>query len=82
MDIESYFDSPDENHANSKLVKDYKVFDYSYIPQKPLMRDESKDIVEALKRFKISGIPTNMAVVGSRGCGKTLTMQYIKRIID
>ncbi|HBG27642.1 MAG: hypothetical protein A2Y10_10430 [Planctomycetes bacterium GWF2_41_51] len=82
MDIESYFQKSEDQHCQSDVVKNYKVFDFSYIPQKPLMRDECKPIIDALMRFKVSEIPTNMAIIGSRGSGKTLTLQYIKKMME
>lgn len=32
-------------------------------------------------RFKVSGIPTHMSIIGSRGCGKTLTLKYLEKIM-
>jgi Cdc6-like AAA superfamily ATPase len=82
MDIETYFQKREDQYTNSELVKNYRVFDYSYIPDKPLMRQESKPIIDALMRFKVSGIPTNISIIGSRGCGKTLTLQYLQKIME
>ena len=82
MDIESYLQKSEDQYSRSDRVKNYRVFDYSYIPEKPFMRQECKPIIDALMRFKVSGIPTNMAVIGSRGCGKTLTLQYLRKMMD
>ena len=82
MDIEAYFEKSEDQHCQSDAVKNYKVFDFSYIPQKPLMREECKPIIDAIMRFKVSEIPTNMAIIGSRGSGKTLTLQYIKKMME
>jgi cell division control protein 6 len=82
MDIESYFQKSEDQYSKSDVVKNYKVFDYSYIPPKPLMRDECKSIIDSLMRFKVSGIATNMAIIGSRGSGKTLTLQYLRKMME
>jgi Cdc6-like AAA superfamily ATPase len=82
MDIESYFQKREDQYTQSNLVKNYKVFDYNYIPEKPLMRQECRPIIDALMRFKVSGIPTNMSIIGSRGSGKTLTLQYLRKMME
>ncbi|AQT68736.1 cell division control protein 6 [Anaerohalosphaera lusitana] len=65
----------------SRAVRDFTVFDYNYIPEKPFIRSESKQIIDAMLRFDVSGIATNFAVIGSRGSGKTLTMKYLARVV-
>ena len=82
MDMETYYQKSEDKHTQSSTVKNYRVFDYSYIPEKPLMRQESKQIIDALMRFKVSGIPTHMCIIGSRGCGKTLTLQYLQKMLE
>jgi archaeal cell division control protein 6 len=82
MDIEEYLQHQHERLDRSRQVKDYAVFDYNYIPPKPLFREESKPILDSILRYSVSGIPTHMAVIGSRGCGKTLTMQYLRTILS
>ena len=82
MDIEAYLQQQRNQLDQSRLVRDFTVFDYNYIPFRPLMRQECKPIIDALLRFSVSGIPTHLAIIGSRGCGKTLTMQYLRQVIS
>jgi len=65
----------------SRHVKDFSVFDFNFIPDQPLMRDECRHLIDSLLRFDVTGIPTHQAVVGSRGSGKTLTFKFLQRII-
>lgn len=65
----------------ARHVKDFSVFDFNYVPDQPLMRDECTRLIDALLRFDITGVPTHQAVIGSRGSGKTLTLKYLQRII-
>jgi cell division control protein 6 len=66
----------------SNNIRDFRVFDYNYIPEEPVMRDEAKEIITNMLRFEMSGIPTHMAVIGSRGSGKTLMFKYLKRLMS
>lgn len=82
MDIAVYLKRQEElAHQQSKQVKDFSVFDYNYIPDQPIMRDESKELIDAMVNFNVSAIPTNLAVIGSKGSGKTLTVKYLQREI-
>jgi len=63
-----------------KRIKNHRVFDFNYIPEKPLMREEVKPIVDALLRYKKTGIPNNLLIVGSRGSGKTLIVKYLMNL--
>jgi Cdc6-like AAA superfamily ATPase len=60
-------------------VKDFRVFSFEHIPDRPVIRPEVKRIVDCLVRYQKSGIPRHMAVFGARGCGKTLTFRYLER---
>ncbi len=83
MDIASYLNNKRKNLGQSSAnVKDFTVFDYNYIPEEPLERAEIREIVKHIVRFEISGIPTHMSIVGSRGSGKTLTLKYLQQIIS
>jgi len=64
------------------IVKDFSVFDFGYIPDEPFMREESKYLIKELTRFEISGIPTHLAVIGTKGSGKTLTLKYLQRLLN
>ena len=78
MDVQTYLRTRKEalrNHTGA--VKNYTVFDFNYIPDQPLMRDEAKTIIDAILRYAHTGIPKNLAIFGSRGSGKTLMMRYL-----
>ena len=69
--------SREEAERVGSSVKDFKVFDFSFIPDKPLIRPETKRIIDCLVRYQQTGIPRNLVIVGPRGCGKTLTFRYL-----
>jgi len=69
----------DELKQQAGIVKDFSVFDFSYIPEQPVMRDESKILIDAILRYDHSGIPKNLAIFGSRGSGKTLMVRYLAK---
>jgi Cdc6-like AAA superfamily ATPase len=82
MDIQAYLQQRKEHLGEEiKQVKDFSVFDFDYIPDQPLMREEAKLLIDDMIRFEISGIPTHYAVVGSRGSGKTLTLKFLQRLM-
>ena len=82
MDIKSYLRRQQEQFGRgAQHVKDFSVFDFNYVPDQPLMRDECTRLIDALLRFDISRIATHQVVIGSRGSGKTLTLKYLQRII-
>ena len=60
-------------------VKSFRVFDFSFIPDKPLVRPETKRIIDCLVRYQQTGIPRNLVIVGPRGCGKTLTFRFLEK---
>ncbi len=83
MDIERYFQKRRRGIGErTDLVKDFRVFDFNYVPEKPLVRDEVKVLVDALLGFEKSGIPHNLIVFGSRGCGKTLMIKYLQKLFS
>ena len=82
MDIAAYLKQQKKHIGReARSVRDFSVFDFDFIPQQPLMREESKLLIDDMLRFAISGIPTHYAVIGSRGSGKTLTLKYLQRVI-
>jgi len=82
MDIKAYLRQQKQYIGKeSEHVKDFAVFDFNHIPPQPLMREECRELVDAMLRFEASGIPTNLAIIGSRGSGKTLTLKYLQRIV-
>ena len=60
-------------HKRVDKIKDFNVFDFKYIPEKLLMREEVKSIIDALWKYEKTNIPSNSIIIGSRGSGKTLT---------
>jgi len=46
------------------------------------MREEVKPIVDSLLKFEKTNIPNNLVIYGARGSGKTLTIQYLKRVLE
>jgi len=82
MEIEEYINSKRLSFSEQlKSILDYAVFDFNYVPAKPFVREEAKQIVKALIRYEKTGIPTNLVIFGSRGCGKTLTLKYLSKIM-
>jgi cell division control protein 6 len=83
MDITSYLNKKRKYFEQSSAsIKDFSVFDYNYIPDKPVQREEIKEVVKHMVRFETTGIPTHMSIVGSRGSGKTLMLKYLQKIIS
>lgn len=83
MNIVSFLQQEKDRNARIRcLVKDFSVFDFSYIPNEPIMREESKYLIKELTRFEISGIPTHLAVIGAKGSGKTLTLKYLQGLLN
>jgi cell division control protein 6 len=78
MEIEEYLQQKETRLEKAgRKIRDYRVFDFNYMPSKPLMRDEVKPIADAMLRYLKTGIPNNLLVVGSRGSGKTLWVRYL-----
>jgi len=83
MDIASYLENKRDHFGQtSSKVKDFSVFDYNYIPEKPVERAEVKEIVKQMVRFEMTGIPAHMSIVGSRGSGKTLMLKYLQHMVS
>ena len=83
MDIREYiFKRSGEIDESGRRIKDFRVFDFNHIPDKPLMREEVKPIADALLRYQRTRIANHMLVFGSRGSGKTLTVKYLSRLLS
>lgn len=81
MDIKSYMLERRRNISKeSSSISDYSVFDFNYVPQKPLVRDETKQIIDAFLKYEKTNIPVNQVIFGSRGSGKTLMIKYLEQI--
>jgi cell division control protein 6 len=84
MDLRDYLDKrTDELAQQAAQFKDLRAFDFNYIPEQPLMRDEMRTLIDACLRYITTGIPNHLFILGSRGSGKTLSVrflsQYLKR---
>lgn len=79
-DIDSYIEmSLKQADRMSSAVKDFSVFDLNYLPDKPLIRDEVRRIIDVLVKYHKTGIPRHMLIAGGRGAGKTMTMKHLAR---
>jgi len=82
MDIATYLQQQkDELGKETRLVRDFSVFDFNYIPDQPVMREECKELIDEMLRFDITGLANHQAVVGSRGSGKTLMLKYLQQVM-
>jgi Cdc6-like AAA superfamily ATPase len=83
MDIEQYV-----SHRQSLLersndrIQNFEVFDFNYVPEKPLMREEVKPVIDALLRYQQTGIANNVLILGSRGSGKSVLAKYLMRLLS
>ncbi len=83
MDIEQYV-----SHRQSLLdesnhrIQNFEVFDFNYVPEKPLMREEGKPVIDALLRYQQTGIANNILILGSRGSGKSVLAKYLMRLLS
>jgi Cdc6-like AAA superfamily ATPase len=81
MDIKSYMLERRRNISKeSSSISDYSVFDFNYVPQNPLVRDETKQIIDAFLKYEKTNIPVNQVIFGSRGSGETLMIKYLEQI--
>ena len=78
MDIEQYLKEKQRHLSkSSSRIRDFSVFDFNYIPPKPLMREEVKPIIDALLRYQQTGIANNVLILGCRGSGKSVMAKYL-----
>jgi len=83
MDIELYVSERQKHLDKSKgRIHDFEVFDFNYIPQKPLMREEVKPVIDSLLRYQQTGIANNVLILGSRGCGKSVLAKYLMKVLS
>lgn len=82
MDIQEYVARRENELSRSTgSIRDFKIFDFNYIPAKPLMREAVKPIADALLRYQKTGIANHLLVFGSRGSGKTLMVKYLTQLL-
>ncbi len=83
MDIEQYLSERQKRLDKSKdQICNFEVFDFNYIPEKPLMREEVKPIIDALLRYQQTGIANNVLILGSRGSGKSVLAKYLIKVLS
>jgi cell division control protein 6 len=83
MEIEDYLNRRTEHLArHARSIRDARVFDFNYIPEKPLMREEVKPLIDGLLRYATTGIANHVLVFGSRGSGKTLMVRYVSNLLQ
>ena len=82
FNVESYLqDRQKAIDEEASVVKDFRVFDFNHVPPQPLLREECQTLIDILLRFEVSGIPTHMAIIGSRGSGKTLSLKFLAELL-
>ena len=82
MDIEKYLSEKLRHLArNANRIHNFNVFDFNYIPAKPLMREEVKPLIDALLRYRQTGIANHALILGTRGSGKSVLARYLKQIM-
>jgi len=83
MDIQQYLAKKQEHLDKSKNhIRNFEVFDFNYIPEKPLMREEVKPVIDALLRYQHTDIANNVLILGSRGSGKSVLAKYLMNIFS
>jgi cell division control protein 6 len=82
MDIEEYLRQKQKNLASkAKNISNFKIFDFNYIPQKLLLRQEVKPVIDAILRYKQTSIANNVLILGSRGSGKSVSAKYLMKML-
>jgi cell division control protein 6 len=82
MDIEKYLTKKQHDLIQkSSHIRNFNVFDFNYIPAKPLMREEAKPVIDAILRYQHSGIANNVLILGCRGSGKSVIAKYLMQIL-
>ena len=82
MDIEKYLSAKQKSlDRHADRIRDFRVFDFNYIPQKPLMREEVKPLIDAILRYQKTGIANHTLILGSRGSGKSVLARYLMQVI-
>lgn len=83
MDIQHYLFQKQRDLAQaSRQIRDGRVFDFNYIPPKPLMREELKPVIEALVRYQQTGIANHLLILGSRGSGKSVLARALMHLLS
>ena len=81
MDVKSYMlEKRKSINDQSKSIINYSIFDFNYLPKNPLVREESKQIIDAFLKYEETNIPVNQVIFGSRGSGKTLMIKFLEKM--
>ncbi len=81
MDIQNYLQERASELSNvNSMIRDSRVFDFNYVPDDVVTREELKPVIDAILRFEHTGIPNHLLIAGSRGCGKTLSVRRLERL--
>ncbi len=82
MDIDQYLSQQQASLARgADRIRNFEVFDFNYVPEKPLMREEVKPVIDALLRYQQTGIANNVLILGSRGSGKSVLARYMMTVM-
>ncbi len=82
MDIHKYLSEKRKNLMRSGgKIRNFQVFDFNYIPPKPLMREEVKPLIDAVLRYQLTGIPNHALILGARGSGKSVLARYLQKLL-
>ncbi len=83
MEIHEYLREKEKRLSRGmSRIRDFRVFDFNYIPEKPLMRQELRAVIDGLLRYQKTEIANHLLIVGSRGCGKTLSVKYLQKLLQ
>lgn len=82
MDIQKYLSEKQKSlNQTTDRICQFQVFDFNYIPSQPLMREEARPIIDAILRYRQTGIANHTLILGSRGSGKSLLARYLMQIM-
>ena len=57
MEIEGYLSERQRRfYKRREKIRSFEVFDFNYVPERPLMREEVKPVIDALLRYQQTGI--------------------------
>jgi len=83
MDIAEYIRAKQQDlRKNTDRIRNVRIFDFNYIPDKPLMREEIKPLIDSLLRYQQTGIANHVLILGARGCGKSLSAKYLMHTME
>lgn len=83
MDPEQYLrEKAQEVERQARNIRDAQVFDFNYVPDQPIERQEMDKLTHAILKYEHSHIPTNVFIFGSRGCGKTVTAKFLRHLFN